>query len=73
MHLLTMSLSNPKLPPSTASIKEMAWKPNGMDIDTLLIDPTLAAKILTESSELKQMDEEPESIDPGDLDIFSLE
>lgn len=44
-----------------------------MDIDTFLIDPKHAANIMAESSELKQMDEEPKSIDLGDLDIFNLE
>jgi len=59
--------------PITSSIKDLAWKPNGMDINTFLIDPKHASRIMAESSELKQMDEEPKSIDLRDLESFSLE
>jgi len=44
-----------------------------MDIDNLLTDPLKTNHHMDESSQQSHMEEEPESFDLGDLDIFSLE
>jgi len=59
--------------PFSTSNKDSDWKPNGMDINIFLQEPNHSTDFLAESSEPKHMEEEPESIGVGDLDIFSLE
>jgi len=44
-----------------------------MDIDSFSSDPTKITNSMPENSQHSHMDEEPESFDLGDLDIFGLE
>ena len=57
---------------STPSVKPI-WKPHGMDIDILQQEINVATEFAMESSEVKHTEEEPESIDIGDLDIMGLQ
>lgn len=59
--------------PTSNPNKEFVWRSNGMEIDIFLQEPIHSNDFVAESSEPKHMDEEPKSIDIGDLDIFSLE
>ena len=49
------------------------WQLNGMDIDNFLWDPLHANDSMPENIQPINMEEEPKSIDIGDLDIFGLE
>ena len=49
------------------------WQPNLMEIDGLLQDNTPTSGSVPEESQSSHMEEEPESIDIGDLDILGLE
>jgi len=50
-----------------------AWNPQGMDVDNAQCTSKHATETTEERSEFQHMEEEPESIDIGDLDILGLE
>jgi len=51
----------------------LIWKSHGMEVDILQQETTFTTETIEERSEAQHMEEEPESIDIGDLDIFVLE
>lgn len=53
--------------------KNPDWKPNEMDVDGLPSQTLHLALTSAESSQMQHMEEEPESIDLGGLDMFELE
>jgi len=49
------------------------WNTQGMDVDNMQPANTAITDTTKERSEAQHMEEEPESIDIGDLDILGLE
>jgi len=49
------------------------WNTQGMDVDNMQPTNTAITDTTKERSEAQHMEEEPESIDIGDLDILGLE